>query len=204
MHVENISLPGTAVGREMRSVDARLVDRIRSGDAEAGRHFVRDHYSIVYRFLLCRTGRPDEAADLTQETFVAAWGALDTFDERAPMRPWLLRIAYREFLQWLRRQRPEASLDACGELPGLEATTELIELREVLRGLPMEEREVVALHYMEGYHCEEIAQILGIPVGRVKHRLVEARARLRRELSDEGSAPQRGPTRTGESSDEAM
>ncbi len=57
------------------------------------------------------------------------------------------------------------------------------------------EREVVVLHYLEGYRCEEIAQILGAPVGRVRHRLVEARARLRRELGGEESGNRGGKRR---------
>src|SRR3712207_396245 len=71
MVLENVSVPGAAMGRKMRSADARLVERMRRGDPAAGRHFVGEHYSAVYRFPLCRTGRPEEAAELTQETFVS-------------------------------------------------------------------------------------------------------------------------------------
>jgi len=171
----------------MPSADALLIERIRGGDAEAGRRFVHEHYLSVYRFLLCRTGRPETAADLTQETFVQAWRSLETFDAGQPLRPWLLRIAYREFLQALRRERPLTSLELLAELPEARAAdlSEAVELREVIDRLPIEEREVVVLHYLEGYHCEEIAQILGAPLGRVRHRLVEARARLRAELEEE-------------------
>jgi RNA polymerase sigma-70 factor (ECF subfamily) len=176
------------------SGDARLIEQVRNGDAEAGRRFIHEHYAPVYRFLLCRTGRPELAADLTQETFVQAWRSLDTYDVGQPLRPWLLRIAYREFLQALRRVRPMASLDSLAELPEPRAgaLTEAVELREVLRRLPVEEREVVVLHYLEGYRCEEIAQILDVPLGRVRHRLVEARARLRAELGEEKPAPEKG------------
>jgi RNA polymerase sigma-70 factor, ECF subfamily len=170
----------------MRSADARLVARIRSGDAEAGRRFVHEQYARIYRYLLYLTGSPEAAEDLTQETFVQAWRSLDTFDERAPLRPWLLQIARREFLQALRQRRPEDSIEALPELPEPRAAafTEEVELRDLLRKLPMEEREIVVLHYLEGYRCEEIAEMTGTPVGTVKYRLHEARARLRRELGD--------------------
>jgi RNA polymerase sigma-70 factor (ECF subfamily) len=197
VHLEETSLPGPLAAGNMASADARLVEQIRRGDAEAGRRFVRLYYPGVYRYLLARTGRPETAADLTQETFVQAWRSLDTFDDRMPLRPWLLRIAHRELLQALRSQRPAThdfaggtqSLEAIAELPdpGAAGWTEAVELREVLRALPAEERELVVLHYLEGYRCEEIAQILGIPLGRVRHRLVDARARLRRELGEEGT-----------------
>src|SRR5262249_37630295 len=136
------------------------------------------------------TEKPEVAEDLTQETFVQAWSSLDTFDDRLPLRPWLLRIAHREFLQALRRRRSLASLEEVAEVaePRAAASTDAVELRLVICQLPLEEREVVVLHYLEGYRCEEIAQILGAPLGRVRFRLFEARARLRRELDEEPQA----------------
>jgi RNA polymerase sigma-70 factor, ECF subfamily len=194
VHLEESALSGPLAAGKMRSADARLVEQIRNGDAEAGRRFVHQHYPGVYRYLLSRTGRPETAADLTQETFLQAWRSLDTFDDRMPLRPWLLRIAHREFLQALRSRRPAThefgtdtrSLEAIAELPDPDTVgwTDAVELREALRVLPAEERELVVLHYLEGYRCEEIAQILGIPLGRVRHRLVDARARLRRALEE--------------------
>src|SRR5262245_36105706 len=102
--------------------DARLVRQLRQGDAEAGRQFVREHYPAIYRYLLYLTGRREAAEDLTQETFLQAWRRLETFDDRGPLRPWLHRIARREFLQALRSQRVEASLDDVPEaaVPELE------------------------------------------------------------------------------------
>ena len=87
------------------SEDALLVQRMRQGDTEVGSCFVRDYYAGIYRYLLYLTGHPQAAEDLTQETFLQAWRSLATFDESASLRPWLHRIAHREFLQALRRQR---------------------------------------------------------------------------------------------------
>jgi RNA polymerase sigma-70 factor (ECF subfamily) len=186
VHLDDVSLPGAGMARKKPSAEARLVEQIRRGDADAGRRFVHEFYPGVYRYLLYLTGQPETADDLTQETFVQAWRSLDTLDERALLRPWLHRIAHREFLQALRSQHPHASLDDVPELPEPRAAAlaSAVELRQVITRLPLEEQEVVVLHYLEGYRYEEIAQILGAPVGRVRQRLVEARARLRRELSD--------------------
>jgi RNA polymerase sigma-70 factor (ECF subfamily) len=193
VHLENTSLPSLSVPGAMPSADALLVEQIRRGDAEAGRRFVREYYPSVYRYLLYLAGQPELADDLTQETFVQAWRNLDALDDRVVLRPWLHRIAHREFLQVLRSRRPLASLEDVAEIPAPQAAAQAhaVELREVIRRLPLGEREVVVLHYLEGYSYDEIAQILGAPVGRVRQRLVEARARLRRELSDEASSSQR-------------
>src|SRR5438445_8263959 len=170
---EDTRLSGSPAAGSTQSVDTLLVQQIRRGDAEAGSRFVQEHYPGIYRYLLYLTGHPQVAEDLTQETFLQAWRGLDTFDDRLPLRPWLHQIAHREFLQALREQRPHVSLEAAGEIAdshGAEGM-EAIELREIIRKLPLEEQEIVVLHYLAGYEYTEIAQIVGAPVGRVRHRL---------------------------------
>jgi RNA polymerase sigma-70 factor (ECF subfamily) len=173
-------------GASLFEADAQLLRQIRAGEPEAGRRFVQEHYPAVYRYLRYLAGRPDLAEDLTQETFVQAWGALDRFQGRAPLRAWLYRIARREFLQMLRRPRLETSLDTTEnpEEPGGTAWTEAVELREVLRRLPLEQREAVVLHYLEGYNSDEIGRIVRAPAGTVRYRLSAAREHLRRELGE--------------------
>src|SRR5437764_13126628 len=113
------------------SDDGALVQRLRQGDAEAGYRFVHDYYPGIYRHLLYLTGRRETAEDLTQETFLRAWGALDTFDCCASLRPWLHRIAHREFLQALRTRRVEIPLESILEPtdPCSMDMTEGVELR---------------------------------------------------------------------------
>jgi RNA polymerase sigma-70 factor, ECF subfamily len=192
----------SSIDGSMPPADALLLQQIRSGEPAAGHQFVQDHYPGVYRYLLYLTGSPDAAEDLTQETFLQAWRCLNGFEGRSTLRTWLHRIAHREFLQQLRswrgpagrtdppsggpreRQRSVVSLEAAGELAAPQAvpSTESVELRMVIDKLPPEERQVVILHYLEGYEYQEIAHVLGAPVGRVRHRLSEARRRLQQEL----------------------
>jgi RNA polymerase sigma-70 factor (ECF subfamily) len=173
-------------GGEPRSADALLVEQARRGDADAGYRFFHEYYPRIYRYLLWLTGRPDTAEDLAQETFVRAWRSLHTYDDRAPLRPWLYRIAHREFLRMLRSRRPQTSLEEMAEHaePRSGEWLEAMELRDAIRQLPAGEGEIVMLHYLEGYDCEEIAQIVRIPTGTVKYRLSEARAHLRRALGE--------------------
>src|SRR5712692_3355800 len=168
------------------AAEARLVEQLRQGDAEAGQQLVREYYPGVYRYLLYLTRRPEAAEDLTQETFLQAWSHLDAFQGRAPLRLWLHRIAHREFLQALRRQRPQTSLEEVAEpaAPRAAEWTEAVALRDAIRKLPAEEGEIVVLHYLQGYNCQEIAQIVRAPVTTVKYRLMTARAHLQRELGE--------------------
>src|SRR5437870_6514400 len=120
------------------AAEARLVEQLQQGDAEAGHQLVRDYYPGVYRYLLYLTRRPDAAEDLTQETFLQAWRHRETFQGRAPLRLWLHRIAHREFLQALRTQRPQTSLEELAEpaAPSAVDWTEAVALRDAIRKLP--------------------------------------------------------------------
>jgi RNA polymerase sigma-70 factor, ECF subfamily len=162
------------------------VQRLREGDAEAGHVFVQRYYPGVYHYLLHITGRPELAEDLTQETFLQAWRRLDTFAGRAPLRVWLHRIAYREFLQAVRRPRPVAPLEEVTEVavPSRADWTEAIVLQEAIRRLPSDQQQVVVLHYLQGYDCQEIGQIIRVPIGTVKYWLSLARTHLQRELGE--------------------
>jgi RNA polymerase sigma-70 factor (ECF subfamily) len=170
----------------MRLAEARLIQQLRQGDLEAGHQFVRDYYPDVYRYLLYLTGRMEIAEDLTQETFLQAWHGLTAFEGRASLRVWLHRIARREFLQVLRSQRLQASLEEVAEhVTAPEAGwVEAVELQDVVRKLPAEQSEVVVLHYLHGYSCAEIARIVGAHVSTIKYRLSVGRLLLERELGE--------------------
>jgi RNA polymerase sigma-70 factor (ECF subfamily) len=195
---EEPSRPELPFAAAVPSADRLLLEQIHAGDPEAGPRFVRDYYPGVYRYLLYLTGSPEAAEDLTQETFLQAWRGLESFEGRSGLRTWLHRIAHRQLLQALRGRRllPEDPLptgehrlvpqEAVCEVPEpcSVSLTETIELRVIIGQLPIQERQVVVLHYLEGYQHEEVAQILGISLRRVRQRLAAARGRLLQELAE--------------------
>jgi RNA polymerase sigma-70 factor, ECF subfamily len=174
------------VDEPVPSADSHFVKQVRQGDSEATHRLVREYYPGIYRYLLWLTGRPELAEDLTQETLVRAWRHLDTFEARASLRTWLHRIAHREFLRHLQSKRAQASLEELAEVADTRGAelAEAVELREVIRKLPIEEGEVVVLHYLQGYDLQEIAHITRVPVSTVKYRLSAARSHLQRELGE--------------------
>jgi RNA polymerase sigma-70 factor (ECF subfamily) len=173
--------------------NAALLEQLRAGDAHAGQRFVREHYQAIHRFLHSLTGQADLADDLTQETFLRAWRRLNTFQGRGSLRSWLYRIAHRQFLNRLQRRSVEPVGDAIaaadGPLPvaapDAHAWTDAVELRSCIDRLPLEQRDVVLLHYLEGYTSSEIARIVDAPVGTVCYRLARARERLRQALGED-------------------
>jgi RNA polymerase sigma-70 factor (ECF subfamily) len=184
---------GTGEG-SMQSDEALLIERLLGGDADAGRRFVREYRPLIYRFLLRMTSSAQETEDLTQETFQEVWDSLAAFEGRSALRTWILRIARNVYRQWMRSRRPEVSdLEAVVDLPDGNAARDLaaVEVREVVATLPVSYREIAVLFYQERWRCEEIAEMLEMPVGTVKYRLHEVRSRLRRAFGFE-DAGERG------------
>ncbi len=183
-----------------------LVRRAQRGEIAAFNTLVIRHqnaaYSLAFRFLRSR----EAAEDVTQEAFLRAWRAIDTFrGER--FRSWLLRIVANAARDELRRgkRRPQRSLDEARDDPdrasidpvepglGPQARAEQAELRQVLERalgeLPEEWRMAVLLSDVHGLAYEEIAETTGVPLGTVKSRLSRARARLRDLLRESGELP---------------
>ncbi|MBI5017887.1 MAG: RNA polymerase sigma factor [Deltaproteobacteria bacterium] len=154
----------------------------------------RSQRETVYDQVLRIVRDPTEAADLTQEVFVKAHRRADTLRDPDAALGWLLRIAERVCLDWLRQRKGGAAreVEADGsELADDRAPSglETIQRQEMssctqhyLERLSPSYREVLALHDVEGRTASEVAALLGITLGAVKIRLHRARQRLRREL----------------------
>ena len=198
-----------AASVEVRSSgDQLFLERLRRGDAAAFEQLVAERSGEVYALLYRLTSEPEEARDLTQETFLRAFQAIGRFRGEADLKTWIYRIAInqaRNRWRWWRRRRRDVtvSLDA----PVGEQEQPLIahlqnaetvnpeeaalareregQLREALNGLRRAYREAVILRDIEGFTYEEIAATLQISIGTVKSRLSRGRLELRRKL--EGS-----------------
>lgn len=193
------------VSRAYAVGDSDFVERLREGDAEAFDTLITRYSGDIYSLLYRITEDPDEARDLTQETFLSALKAISGFRGDAELKTWLFRIALNHsrnrFRWWKRRKRSETtSLDKPlgdgtatladtladgGESP--EQTVLRLERQEqllgALRELPDIFREVIVLCDIEGLGYEEIARTLNINIGTVKSRVARGREQLRKRLS---------------------
>ena len=146
---------------------------------------VRDHYDAVYRFCARRIG-PLRAADTAQETFLTAHRAIRKFRGESSLRTWLLGIALNECRRTVRRHGADPlPLDLDLACPAAHDETAFVD-REVLAAalarLSDDHRDVVILHELQGLTYEEVASVIGVPVGTVKSRLHHAFLNLRREM----------------------
>jgi RNA polymerase sigma-70 factor (ECF subfamily) len=180
--------------RRMDSDD--LVERCRSGDREALRQLYQRHVNPIYRLVLRMTGNPQDAFDLTQDTFVTAFQNMGSFDCRARIGTWLYRIATNHSLQLFRRRRTEqkhlrAHSELAAQSTALPTAALRAEVDDALARMSEEQRAILLLKYYEGLSYEEIAEVLECPPGTVASRLNRARDQLRRLLKGDSHRPGR-------------
>lgn len=191
----------------LRDDEVQLISRSQQGDISAFNQLVLRYQQAVYNVALRMLGDRDAAADVTQETFIAALRGISSFRTGSSFRAWLLRIASNQACdQWRRTHRHvQESLDSLtdeeephtvGLLSTLVATGEDVnpeesvlsrELQELIsRGLqmlPLEQRVAVILCDLQGLSYEEIAVTTNATLGTVRSRIARGRVRLRDYLS---------------------
>ena len=126
-----------------------------------------EHAKTVYGFLLTRTGNPDLAEELTQETFYQAVKHVDRYKGKSSVSTWLCGIAKNLWYGYLKKQKNQASLSEAEEIPVDSAETELFrgwENLQVLRMIhrledPM--REVIYLRLIGNLSFAQIGEIMG-------------------------------------------
>jgi len=160
--------------------DKALVLKLQDGDLEALGELYDRHRSLVYRTALAITGEPETAADLVQDVF-------------RPIQPWLYRITANLAYTWMkRRSRWLRFLREMGDWvtreskPSVQRMAEIDEeirwVQQAVASLPLPQRVVVALYYVNDLSLREISETLDIPVGTVKSRLHYGRNALRKKL----------------------
>jgi len=169
--------------------DAALIRRTREGDTTAFDELVRAYMRQVFQVAYRVVGHREDAEDLVQDCFIAAYQYLDSFDEARPFGPWITRIVLNRGAN-LRRSRArramEPETDAVSTAPSAldEATrTEAREkLAEVLAGLNERQRVIVTMFDVDGMTSAEIGERLELAPGTVRWHLHEARRVLRAAL----------------------
>jgi RNA polymerase sigma-70 factor, ECF subfamily len=145
------------------------------------------------RYARALTGDRIAADDLVQDTLERAWNKLHLWQRGSDMRAWMFSIMHNTFINHIRKnQLVTTSMDDEALDVSTSATHEnLLEMRDLASSigkLPYEYREVILLIGLEQMQYEEVAQVLGIPLGTVMSRLSRGRERLRTIMAGE-SAP---------------
>ena len=194
-HNLEMALPGV-VSRQAEQDDVQLVRASQQGDQEAFAVLVQRHQRHIFNLSWRMLQDDEDAGEITQEIFLAAWQGLPAFRGEARFSTWLHRIAYRCCLQQLERRKRERSLHSAIQaeqhLEGvhqekqvediLEQRDQQAIVREQLELLPARYRIVLILRHFQEMTYEEMADILSLPVGTVKTHLFRARNLLKERL----------------------
>jgi RNA polymerase sigma-70 factor (ECF subfamily) len=178
-------------GEELRLSDPDLIARARRRDEAAWETLAREHQEAVFRLAYLITGDPDDAADVAQEAFIRAYGALDRFDTSRAVRPWLLSIAAnlaRNRLRSLGRYLAALQRFARGEelvTHDEAANGESGLLWQAVRRLSQADQEIIYLRYFLEMSEAETAEALQVAAGTVKSRTHRALGRLRTVIENE-------------------
>jgi len=194
---------GQSVTAEIETPE--FVERLKRLDGEAYRLLVEKLQDRLYRLILRIVRNPQEAEEVLQETFLAVFDKIDTFQQKSKLSTWIYAIASNHALSRLRKKsaqtvtiEDDSNLNSDGELLRNRTTLfsfdnrndallqkELKEkLEEAIEALPDGYRELFVLREIEKLSIKEIAEILELNPGVVKTRLHRARLQLRAILSD--------------------
>ncbi len=184
-----------------QDLDRQLVERARSGDKRAFDLLVQKYHRRLMRLLSRMVRNQEEVEDIAQETFIKAYRALPQFRGDAAFYTWLYRIGVntaRNFLASRGRSMPTISDQAVNDddepderLVAQDINTPesmllskqvAVAVNDAVEALPEELRTAITLREMEGMSYEEIAEMMGCPIGTVRSRIFRAREAIAAKL----------------------
>jgi RNA polymerase sigma-70 factor (ECF subfamily) len=173
--------------------EAEWIRAAQSGDREAFASLLKAYWDRLYRWLYHLTRDRHAAEDLTQETFLKALVAIQSFRAGTNFRAWIFRIGKNNFVNQKRSERrtkhqlPEDA--AAPDVGGIETTTENREALEVVgkavADLPVDFRMALLLRVEEGLSFRDVAKILNTTEETARWRVFKARQKLLKVLSPE-------------------
>jgi len=171
--------------------DDRLVEAVLTGDVEAFGGIVRRYEKPIFNLMYRATGTQDDAADLTQEAFLKAYDRIHTFRPGRRFYSWLYTLSInvaRDYLRKRQRQPETTDLDpeTMVQMTSVDsnAALETKDLFDMLRHLPINDREALLLRFREGLQMKEIAEHLGLSVSGAKMRVQRGLQKLQKVWED--------------------
>ncbi|MCH7820397.1 MAG: sigma-70 family RNA polymerase sigma factor [Proteobacteria bacterium] len=175
-----------------RDQEIAMVKDCQQGDMKALDTLVRQLQTPVYNAAYRMLGSADEAADVTQTTFLKVFENLHRFDPKYRLFSWTYRIAVNEAVDQLRRRKrvkplqdpPKSDTDQPQEMAAASQLSR--EVQATLMELNEDQRAVIVLHYFSDCSYKDIGHILDLPEKTVKSRLFAARQHLKNKLQGRG------------------
>jgi RNA polymerase sigma-70 factor (ECF subfamily) len=170
-----------------------LILQLQAGSLEALGELYDRYQALVYRTALVITNDSNAAEDLLQDVFLRLHRFADRIDPQRPLEPWLYRMTANLSYTWVKRSRRwyRPLEDLAEWLVGgeknspqeqIEQDDDWEQVQRAVSSLPLQQRVVVVLYYLNDLSLQEISDILDVPVGTVKSRLHYGRMALKLKL----------------------
>lgn len=157
---------------------------------------IRDHVLPMYQAAYRLLRNAEDAEDLVQDVLVKLYPRLDEVERIEALRPWLLRIVYHSYVDFLRK-RQRSPVTVSDDVAILAVTHDVNEpqdmasrqetatrLSQAVEQLPEDQRALVDLHLVQGYTLSELVGVFDTPIGTLKARVHRVKKRLKKELAD--------------------
>jgi len=185
-----------------RQEDAEMIREALAGSQEAYTRLMKKYHNPIYSLIYRMIRDKEEIEDLTQETFIKAFASLKNFNDEYAFSTWLYKIASNNCIDYIRKRKLKTySIDKPMESEDddyayelsdstYEADRHIIEeqqkalIQEAIDSLPEKYRIVIVMRHTEEKSYEDIAEILGLPLGTVKAHIFRARELLNKYLKD--------------------
>lgn len=174
-----------------RAEEKAIVLAVLDGNSGAFAALIEKYQKPIYNLMYRSCETVEDAADLTQETFIKAYEKLDSFDVEKKFFSWLYTIGINHARDYARKKRVQPTLVEHDEtymdfLPGVDSHSEFVgrqldqmEIEKSLKALPLDQREALVLRYREDMSMQDIADILDISLSAAKMRVHRALGAMR-------------------------
>lgn len=171
--------------------DLRIIQQVLAGDVDAFRLLVEQHQGTLFALVGNVVSDTNDRDDIAQETFLAAYVHLRSYDPRkGQFSTWLLTIARNKCISAFKKQKPLTMETLPPTIDPRSPADELLEaelfarLDQALAALPLEQKSAFVLSEIQGLSHEQICQIEGSPPGTIKSRISRAKEKLRSLFSN--------------------
>ncbi|MCX6800267.1 MAG: RNA polymerase sigma factor [Candidatus Falkowbacteria bacterium] len=170
-------------------IDRNLIISLNKGDLKAFDKIVVFYQKIIYNHLYRFINNADDAADLTQETFIKVYKNKDKIDLNKNFKSWLYMIATNTAYDWLKKKKRQPNFEELDEVVEFETNSpqssyynieqlKIMDLENALKAIKPNAENILRLYYEQGFTYQEIAEILNIPINTVKTNLSRAKKEL--------------------------
>lgn len=160
-------------------VEETLIQKAKMHDETSFSELMQYHGKSLYKIAKAILKNDDDVADAMQDTALTCWNKITTLEKEEYFKTWLIRILINNCRQIHRKKRQWLPMEHIEDMQTQRDDYNFVEWQELLNTLSKKYREVISLHYAEGFKVNEIAQILDISESTVKRRMAKAREKLK-------------------------